>query len=597
MKWWWIRLVRHAWPEARALSAIAALMLLGILLGLLTPWPLKLIVDNVLAGAPMPSGLTWIEALPGATSAPGLLAWLATATVGIFLIRRAVRIVQNYIESGTSSRMVYALAAELFDHVQRRSPLFHGRRRRGDLIRRVTSDTGCVRDLVMSIYIPLITSLVTLCSMFLVMWQLSRSLAALAMLMAVPLGLVARFFARPMTEKKYAEKELQGRLISHAEQTLSNVAVVQAFGRERDQEERFRELSRHTVRAHLRAAVSRHQFRFSAGALNAAASAAAMLIGGMKVLDGSLSVGSLLVLMTYFGGLFSSIESLTYLSSGFASAAASARRVFEILDADDEGVQEAPGAVPLPAGPPGGGAHVRLEGVTFGYEPGRPVLKDVHLDVRPGECVAVVGRTGSGKSTLVSLLPRLFDPWKGTVRLNGIDVREVTLSSLRTSIALVHQDPFLLPLSVAQNIAYGRPGASEQEIVAAAEAAGADAFIARLPQGYDTVIGHRGATLSGGERQRLSIARALLKDAPVLILDEPTSALDVHTEAELMEAVARLMRSRTTILISHRPSTIRRADRVVALHDGRISRESLPPELWADEDGRRSPEHRPVAST
>ena len=581
MRWWWIKLARFALPQTGGLVAIAVLMLVGIALGLLNPWPLKMIVDNVLSGEPLPSGVAWVGALPAADSAPGLLAWLAAATVCIFMLRRTVRIVQGYVQAGASSRMVYALAGELFDDVQRRSPSFHGKRRTGDLMRRVTSDTGCVRDLVMGIYVPVITSLVTLVSMFFVMWQLSRVLAVLATLMAVPLGLVARFFSRPMTERKYLEKGLQGELISHAEQTLSNVAAVQAFGRENHEDERFRWLSRRTVQAHLRAALSRHQFRVSTGALTATATATAMLIGGMEVIGGSLSVGSLLVLMTYFGTLFSSIESLTYLAGGFASAAASARRVFEILDSDDDSVREAPDAVPLSAGPPGRGAHVRLEAVTFGYEPGRPVLKGIDIELGAGECVALVGRTGSGKSTLISLLPRLFDPWNGKVLVNGVDVRGVTLSSLRNNIALVHQEPFLLPLSVAQNIAYGRPGASHQEIVTAARAAGADGFIARLPQGYDTVIGPRGATLSGGERQRLSIARALLKDAPILILDEPTSSLDVNTEAEIMEALTRLMRSRTTLIISHRMTTIRNADRVIALQDGHVSELGTYQELLA----------------
>jgi len=237
-------------------------------------------------------------------------------------------------------------------------------------------------------------------------------------------------------------------------------------------------------------------------------------------------------------------------------------------------------AAPAPLSAPARG-HVQLERLTFGYEPGRPVLTDITLEAQPGETVALVGPTGAGKSSLVSLIPRLYDPWDGCVLLDGVDVRQVRIADLRSQVALVLQDAFLLPLSIARNIAYGRPGASREEVVAAAVAARADEFIRQLPQGYDTVLGERGATLSGGQRQRLSIARALLKNAPVLILDEPTAALDPGTEALLMEAIARLMEHRTTFLIAHRLPTARRANRIVVLEDGRIVERGTHDELIA----------------
>jgi ATP-binding cassette subfamily B protein/subfamily B ATP-binding cassette protein MsbA len=274
------------------------------------------------------------------------------------------------------------------------------------------------------------------------------------------------------------------------------------------------------------------------------------------------------------------MQSLAYLASSVAAAAARARRVFEVLDLDER-IRDAPDARPLPARPAGQRGHVRLEGITFGYEPGQAVLENISMEVSPGETVALVGRTGAGKSTLVSLIPRFFDPWAGRVLLDGTDIRKVQLASLRAQIAPVLQEPFLLPLSVADNIAYGRPGADRDAIVAAAVAANADGFIRRMSDGYDTLLGERGATLSGGERQRISIARALLKDAPVLILDEPTSALDAETEALLIEALARLMRGRTTFLIAHRLSTIRNADRIVVLENGRIQESGTADELLA----------------
>jgi ATP-binding cassette subfamily B protein/subfamily B ATP-binding cassette protein MsbA len=252
------------------------------------------------------------------------------------------------------------------------------------------------------------------------------------------------------------------------------------------------------------------------------------------------------------------------------SAEANIDRVIQDLDAEDE-VVEAPDAKPLPVRRKGAGLSVRLEHITYGYEAGRPVLEDVTVEARPGETVAVVGPTGAGKTTLLSLIPRFFDPWEGSVSIDGVDIREVKLSSLRSQVSLVLQESFLLPLTVAENISYGRANATRSEIVAAAEAANADEFIRRLPSGYETVIGERGATLSGGERQRLSIARALVKDAPLLILDEPTSALDAQTEKQIMEAMLRLLKGRTAFIIAHRLSTIRRADRIVELIGGRIA--------------------------
>ena len=263
---------------------------------------------------------------------------------------------------------------------------------------------------------------------------------------------------------------------------------------------------------------------------------------------------------------------------GYASASAGARRVLEVLDSADE-VVEAVDALELPG--QGQRGAVRWESVRFGYDAGRPVLEDVSLEVRPGEMVALVGTTGAGKSTLASLVPRFFDPWQGRVLVNGVDVRRVKLASLRAEIALVLQEPFLLPLSVAENIAYGRPDASREEIEVAAVAANAHGFIGKLAQGYDTVIGERGVTLSGGERQRLSIARALLKNAPILILDEPTSSLDAATEKAVMEALERLMEGRTTLIIAHRLSTVRRANRIVVLEHGRIVESGTHEELLA----------------
>ena len=579
MKYWWLKLGRYALPEWRGLFLIGVLMLLGVAVGLLAPWPMKLIVDSVLTGSPLPESLWWIARLPGATAPTGLLAWLAAATVVLFLARRLLAIVQEYTQAGTGSRMVYGLAADLFSHLQGRSLQFHYQHRSGDLIRRVTADTSCVRELVMQVYLPLVTSLVTVLSMFAVMWQLNPGLAAFALALVVPLAFVVRTFAGPMSDRKYREWELQGDISSLAEQTLAAIPIVQAFGGELKADTHFRHIAGHSVRASLQSEIAQHQFSVSTGTVTTIGTAVVMVVGGVAVLDGQMSFGSLLVLVSYFAALYSPIETLAYLSEGFASAAAGARRVFEVFAVDDQPVIDAPDASPFVRRGVAKGISIQFQKVCFGYHTGQPVLREISLRIGAGETVALVGSSGAGKSTLVSLIPRLFEPWEGNICLDGTDIRHLTLASLREQVAWVLQDPFILPLTIAENIAYARPQASREEIIAAAAAAQADSFIRRFPKGYDTIVGERGATPSGGEKQRLSIARALLKDAPVLILDEPTAALDPLTEASLINSLDNLMRDRTTLVIAHRLSTIRHADRIVVIENGRIVEQGSDHEL------------------
>jgi ATP-binding cassette subfamily B protein/subfamily B ATP-binding cassette protein MsbA len=287
--------------------------------------------------------------------------------------------------------------------------------------------------------------------------------------------------------------------------------------------------------------------------------------GAKATMTGDMTVGQIVLFLGYLAALYSPIEAIAYTGSTIQAAGGSARRVLEVITTEPE-VFDRLGAIPLPRAY----GHIRFENVSFGYDPEKLVLRDVHLDIEPGQTIALVGPTGAGKSTLVSLIPRFFDPTAGRVLLDGHDLRDVQLASLRSQVALVLQEPFLFPLSVAENIAYGRPGATSGEIEAAARAANAHEFISRLPQEYETVLGERGTNLSGGERQRLSIARALLKDSPILILDEPTSALDAGTEALIMEAVQNLVRGRTTFIIAHRLATVQHADRIIVLQDGAV---------------------------
>ena len=569
MKPWWARLVRYVRPQAGSMAAILVFMLAGVGLDALRPWPMKWIIDHLLAGRSLPDAAAWIATLPGSSLPNGQLAWLAVLTVLIYLAGQGVRIAQSYVQSGVGLRMIYDLGADLFEHLQRLSLSFHGRRRTGDMIRRITADTGCVRDLVLWVFLQAVTSLVSLAVMFAILWKLDPLLSLISLAVAPPLAVLIRLFAAPMTERSFQQQQMESDVMALAEQTLTSLPIVQAYAREEYETRRFRRLSRRTVQAYLRTIASQLQFKVATGSVTALGTAVIMVVGGFHVLNGVLSLGGLWVFLSYLAALYAPMETLVYLASGWASTSASARRVFEVLDTQIA-VRDGPDARPLPPATEGRPGRIQFDGVTFAYEAGRPVLSGVSFEAQPGETIALVGPTGAGKSTLVSLIPRFFDPQEGAVRFDGTDLRQIRVASLREAISIVLQESFLLPLTVAENIAYGRPDADFAAIRQAARDANADGFIHDLPKGYETVLGERGVTLSGGQRQRLAIARALLKNAPVLILDEPTSALDTETEAAVMQAIERLTQDRTTFIIAHRLTTVRRATRILVLEQGRI---------------------------
>ncbi|MBW3539120.1 MAG: ABC transporter ATP-binding protein/permease [Planctomycetes bacterium] len=590
-----IRLKPLVLPHGKGLAGVVALVLVGILLGLLTPWPLKLAIDSVLGGQPLPGGFGWLRHLPGASTAGGLLVWLGACGAAIFLAHWTVQLVQSALQTAVGSRLTYALAAHVFDRLQRLPLSFHHRQATGDLVRRVSHDATCLQQVVLGVVVPAVTAVGTLGAMAVILWNLDPVLTGIALMVAVPLAAIIRWCLGPVKERRYEQRQLEGQMMAFAERTLTTLPAVQAFGREDLEETSFRQLSKHTLRAYLQALVAQLQFGARVNGTLALGTAVVMVLGGLRVLEGALTVGSLLVFLAYVHALYAPVAELAHLSTGYATAAAGFRRVREVLDEASressvenrepavgrgtrvEGQRPETFSVPLASVPqpstlnPQPSGCVRFENVTFGYEPNRPVLQDITLEARPGEMIALVGHTGAGKSTLVSLIPRLFDPWDGRVLIDGVDVRDFSLSELRSRISIVLQDPYLLPLSIADTIAWGAPGASRRRIEAAAIAANADEFIRRLPAAYETVIGERGCTLSGGQKQRLAIARALCRDADVVILDEPTAALDALAEGSLMESFEHLTRERTTFVIAHRLSTIRRADRIVVLENGRLA--------------------------
>jgi ATP-binding cassette subfamily B protein/subfamily B ATP-binding cassette protein MsbA len=535
---------------------------------LLKPWPLQVVIDNVLGGKPFP-----IAAL--SSSPPSLI--LLGACLAIVVVHfgaGALTLLHNYTTIRVGQNMVNDLRGALYAHLQRLSLAFHGRQRVGDLLYRVTADSFAVQTMIMNGALPMLSAAVLLGGMLVVLFPLDSNLTLLALTVIPILFALISGFNRKIVDVATEVRNTESRVYSLVQWAMSSIKVVQAFTKEEEEHRRFMGASRESLRATLRLYSWQTLYSGAVNVVIAGGTALVVYAGARAVMSGTLSVGQLIVFISYLAQLYAPINQITQSWGLIAGARVGARRVFEVLDTETD-LKD--GRLSFP--PEGARGEVAWRGVSFRYRPGTPVLAGIDFKVAAGAKIAVIGPTGAGKSTLLGLLPRFFDPSAGVVEIDGVDVREFQLKSLRNQIAMVLQPPLIFPLSVRDNIAYGRPGAADAEIEGAARLARIHALIASLPEGYDTVIGESGIALSEGEKQRVTIARALLRGAPILILDEPTSALDVSTEALVMAGIERLMEGRTTFIIAHRLSTVRRCDRIIVLRDGGIIEQGTLPEL------------------
>ena len=560
------RLVPYRW-----LFASALLQVLGIgLLELAKPWPLKIVVDDVLGGR----SLGWAGV--GTLGRPALLAVACLALVAIYGLLGVLSVTSNYATIKVGQQMVNDFRSELYAHLQRLSLAFHSRRQVGDLLYRLTSDTFAIQTLTMNGFFPVITSVVLLVGMLGVMLRLDWVLTLIA-LAVVPLlfGAIV-MLSRRITVLATDARIKESAVWAIAQRTIGAIRVIQAFTTEEEEHRRFVATSGASLAANLRLYTSQTVYTAFVNVVVAAGTAAVLWFGVTHVLAGKLTVGEVLVFTSYLASLYAPINSLMQTYGLVQGARVGAERVFEILETAPD-LRDGPR--PLVREEVRGA--VTFEAVRFGYDPAQRVLEGVDFHVRAGEVVAIVGATGAGKTTLVSLVPRFYDPTAGRVLFDGIDVRDFQLKALRQQVAMVLQPPLVFPTTVRDNIAYGRPDATASAIEGAAHVAQLDDFLERLPEGLDTVVGEAGATLSAGEQLRITIARAVLRDAPILILDEPTSALDATTEARVMQGLEALMAGRTTFVIAHRLSTVRRADVILVLDAGRIVEQGTFTELVA----------------
>jgi subfamily B ATP-binding cassette protein MsbA len=534
---------------------------------LLQPWPLKIVFDNVLrSGSAHSHG--WLNQRIVAVVGSNPLAILQFAAVAALVIAAfgaLASYTEKYLTTSVGQWVMHDLRRMLYSHVQRLSLSYHDHKQTGDLISRVTTDIDAIQSFIASGLLGALVNSLTLAGMMAVMFYINWRFTLIALSVAPVLFAVVYSYTRRIKKASRAVRKKEGELVSVIQEVLTSIRVVKAFAREDYEQQRLEEESLESVEIALRARGMKAKLSPLVEILVAIGTSMVLWFGARMVLSGTLSAGTLILFIFYLGKMYKPMQDLSKMTDSYSKAAVGYERIREILATNHE-VLDLPGARPAPA------LHGRIEfeHVSFGYDAKSRVLCDVSFRIEPGETAALVGPTGAGKTTIISLIPRFYDLDAGAVKIDGFDIRRFTQKSLRHQISFVLQETILFHGPIWNNIAYGKPGASRLEILRAADLANAHEFIEKMPEGYNTIVGERGATLSGGQRQRIAIARAIIRNSPILILDEASSELDAASEKLVFEALDRLMEGKTTIVIAHRLSTIRRADQILVVDQGSI---------------------------
>ncbi len=540
------------------------LVLLVAAVELALPWPLKVIVDDVL-NERRPDGWVGSVLAPVIDSPTAIIAVCALSLVALAAMAAACSYLSARLLQSVGERLVADLRTEIFSHLQRLSLTFHHKQRVGDLSTRLTGDVAAIQALLVAVFAILMPNVALLLGIVVVAVVIEPVFAVLLLCVAPALYAVVRHYRGAIKDASREARRHEGRVASHVTETLSTIQLVQSFAAERRSLNRFRTHSDARLDAGLRQVDLQARLPAAVEVVAQAGRAGVLFIGASMVLNGQLSLGVLLVLLAYLQQVYAPMKALARLTSTIGKAQAGAERVEEVLRSTTM-IQEHPGARPAPALQ----GHIELRDVSFSYEDGQEVLHGVNLHALPGQMIALAGSTGAGKSTIASLIPRLYDVSAGQVLLDGHDVRDLTVASVRSQVAVVPQEPLMTSGTILDNIAYGAPDATREQLLTAAKAAHVHEFVDQLPDGYDTHVAEGGASLSGGQRQRIAIARALAADTPVVVLDEPTSGLDTLSEALVMRGLARLTAGRTVVVIAHRLSTLRDADEIFVIEHGRV---------------------------
>ena len=561
-------------PYRAGLIIVLVAMVVETAMSIAAPWPLKVVLDNAIGHDSLPRWLDWVHDLGLPRDTMGLAAFAGIAAVVIAALGAVASYIDNYFTESVGQWVAHDLRVRIYDHLTRLSLSYYDKEQSGALLSTITNDVATVQDFASSATLDILIDMMTIVGMLGIMFWLNWDFALIAVGVTPFLLLFVARFKKAVKDATREVRKRQSDIVSVVQQGLGSMRIVKAYGRQDLEAERMNIASRATIGAALRARSIKSLLSPIVTVVVAFCTAFVLWRGTSLIVAGTLTVGALTVFLAYLTKFFKPVQDLAKMTNTIAQTAIGLERIQRILDADMI-IPERAGARTV--GPERG--DIRFDHVAFGYDPSIPVLHDVSFAVAPGQHVGIVGTTGSGKSTVVSLIPRFYDPISGSITIDHVDLRDYTLAALRHQIGFVLQDTALFQGTVRENIAYGRPDATEEAIIAAAKLANADEFIVRMPHGYDSMIGERGATLSGGQRQRIGIARAVIRNAPILILDEPTAALDTESEKLVMEGLERLMRGRTVITIAHRLGTIQDCDKIVVLKDGVVAEEGAHDEL------------------